>query len=234
MSQLVANCPRCKAKQMTFDLISQIPTEIEYDWLQWFEAFCICRACHRSTIFVLSQTEYAAGELLAKAKLSQLDFAVNKIMKVEGHISLKDQVAVQPPLYLPQNIEAAFREGASCQAIGSNNAAAAMFRLCVDLTTKPMLPEGEANGLNNAVRRNLGLRLPWLFDNGILPEGLRELSTCIKDDGNDGAHDGTLSEEDAADVADFTFELLERIFTEPEKLRLAKQRRDDRRNPKES
>lgn len=233
MSQLVADCPRCKAKQMTFDLISQIQTRVEHGWLKWFEAFCICRACNRSTIFVLSQTEYEAKDLLAKTELSQIDFAVNQIMKVQGHISLKDQVVVQPPEHLPENIEAAFREGASCQAIGSYNAAAAMFRLCVDLATKPLLPDGDAQGLNNAVRRNLGLRLPWLFDNALLPEGLHELSTCIKDDGNDGAHDGTIGEEDAADVADFTFELLERLFTEPERLKLAKQRREERRKPKE-
>ena len=232
MSELVADCPRCKAKQMTFDLISQIPTVVHYDWQQWYEAFCICRSCSRSTIFVLSQSEYSANDLLTKTTLSDLNFAVNKVLKVEGHVSLKDQVAVQPPPHLSENIEAAFREGAACQAIGSFNAAAAMFRLCVDLATKPLLPEENSQGLNNATRRNLGLRLPWLFDSGVLPEALRELSSCIKDDGNDGAHDGSLGEEDAADVADFTFELLERLFTEPERLRLAKQRREERRKPK--
>jgi hypothetical protein len=153
-------------------------------------------------------------------------------MKVEGHISLKDEITEAPPEHLPPNIEAAFQEGAACLAIGCANAAGTMFRLCVDLATKPMLPEGEVEGLNRGVRRNLGLRLPGLFDNGILPESLRDLSTCIKDDGNDGAHEGTLSNQDAADILDFTRVLLERIYTEPKRIELAKERRAARRSEK--
>lgn len=232
MSELVADCPRCKANRMTFDLISQIQVDVRHGWQQWFEAFCVCRACGKSTIFVLSQSDYHTKDLLAKMELAKVPGAVNNIMRVQGHISLKDFVAVLPPPHLPGNIDAAFREAASCQAIGSYNAAASMFRLCLDLATKPLLPDREADGLNNAIRRNLGLRLPWLFDNGLLPEGLRELSSCIKDDGNDGAHEGTLGEDDVADIADFTFELLERLYTEPERLKLAKQRRENRRKPK--
>jgi hypothetical protein len=52
---------------------------------------------------------------------------------------------------------------------------------------------------------------------------------CIKEDGNDGAHEGTLKKEDAEDILDFTVALLSRLYTEPERLRLAKLRRDKRR-----
>jgi len=94
-----------------------------------------------------------------------------------------------------------------------------------------MLPAEDVPGLNGKTRRDLGLRLPWLFDNGKLPGDLRELSTCVHQDGNDGAHQGTLTKEDAEDLLDFTLGLLERIFTEPERLRLAQERRDKRRQP---
>lgn len=94
-----------------------------------------------------------------------------------------------------------------------------------------MLPIEEVHGLNNKTRHDLGLRLPWLFDNGILPDGLRGLSTCIREDGNDGAHQGTLTREDAEDLLDFTIALLERLFTEPKRLEQAKERRERRRNP---
>ena len=105
-----------------------------------------------------------------------------------------------------------------------------MFRLCVDRATKDLLPTTAEPGLNANVRGKLAFRLTWLFDNGKLPEGLRELSTSIREDGNDGAHDGahdgTLTAHDAADLLDFTTALLERLYTEPEKLKLAKARRD--------
>ena len=144
----------------------------------------------------------------------------------EGYISINENGTVKPPEYLPLDIQTVFIEGATCIAVSCYNASATMFRLCIDLATKGMLPEEEVKGLNRAVRRNLGLRLPWLFDNGHLPEALRELSTCIKDDGNDGAHQGNLGKEDAEDLLDFTYELLERLYTEPERLRLAKERRE--------
>jgi hypothetical protein len=92
-----------------------------------------------------------------------------------------------------------------------------------------MLPGEDIHGLNSKIRRNLGLRLPWLLDNGVLPEALRELSACIKDDGNDGAHEGSLSEQDAEDLLDFTFSLLERLYTEPARIRIANERRLARR-----
>ncbi len=231
MSELVANCPRCKAKAMTFDLIAEIPTKIIYNWQKWYEAFCICRACNKSTIFVLCQKDIKDKNLLRDKELSELNLAVNQVMRVDGYISLKDELAKPPPEHLPPNIDSIFKEGASCIAIGCYNAAGTMFRLCIDLSTKAMLPEDEeANGLNQRVRRSLGLRLVWLFDNAILPETLRELSSCIKDDGNDGAHAGTLSEEDADDILDFTFVLLERIYTEPKRIELANERRVARRS----
>ena len=87
-------------------------------------------------------------------------------------------------------------------------------------------------GLNNKTRRDLGLRLPWLFDNGKLPTEVRELSTAIREDGNDGAHQGTLTKNEAEDLLDFTTALLERIFTVPMRLQIAKERREKRRTPK--
>jgi hypothetical protein len=104
-----------------------------------------------------------------------------------------------------------------------------MFRLCLDLSTRALLPEANEAGLNNTIRRNLGHRLPWLFDNGRLPEALRDLSSCLKDDGNDGAHEGTLSEADAEDLSEFAFIMLERIYTEPKRIEIAKFRRQERR-----
>jgi hypothetical protein len=96
-----------------------------------------------------------------------------------------------------------------------------------------MLPKGDVEGLNAKTRRDLGLRLPWPIKNGFLPKDLEELSKCIREDGNDGAHAGALTSEDAADLQDFTTALLERIFTEPARLKAAQNRRDERRRPKE-
>ena len=71
-----------------------------------------------------------------------------------------------------------------------------------------------------------------MFDHKILPVELRELAMCIREDGNDGAHAGTITKADADDLVDFTIALLERLVTEPKRLELAKERRDARRAAK--
>ena len=50
-----------------------------------------------------------------------------------------------------------------------------------------------------------------MFARGLLPEAIRDLSTCIQEDGNDGAHAGTLEKPDAEDLLDFTTTLLQRL-----------------------
>lgn len=229
MSELVADCPRCGSKKMTFDLTQEHFTSVCYNWQYWFEAFCICRHCNKATIFVLSQNTDSDMKIVHKNGLLKLTDAVNRYMDIEGYINIKDIATTQPPEHLPKDIEAAFREGAACMSIGCSNAAGTMFRLCIDLATRTKLPEDDAKGLNAKIRRNLGLRLPWLFDNGLLPDDLRELSSCVKEDGNVGAHVGSLTKDDAEDLLDFTNAILERIYTEPERLRIAKARRDSRR-----
>lgn len=230
MSELVADCLRCKSNRITFELRSAIFIRKNvHGWQNWYEAFCICRHCHRATVFVLKESVDGNYQYVHDTGLVQINGAVNSLVDIEGRVTLKDNSTIEPPEHIPEQIESVFREGATCIAVQCFNAAGTMFRLCIDIVTKSLLPAGEVEGLNHRTRRDLGLRLPWLFAKGVLPEALRELSTCVKEDGNDGAHAGTLSKDDAVDLLDFTLLLLERIYTEPERLRLAQERRQKRR-----
>jgi hypothetical protein len=229
VSQLVEDCPRCGARKIAFEVFSSSQIS-RTQWQNRWEVFCVCGHCERATIFQVrtAGAQYEAT-LEGPQGLRGVKGALNNYVVVEKYIAVSDAAATPAPEHLPENILAAFNEGAKCLAVGCFNAAGTMFRLCVDMTTKDKLPEGDALGLNYKTRRDLGLRLPWLFDNRILPEDLRDLSHCIKEDGNDGAHQGTLSKADALDLLDFTEALLKRVYTEPERLRLAKERRDQRR-----
>lgn len=196
--------------------------------------FAICRHCNRTTTFILSNSVESDHEKVNKTGLLNVSGTLNRYMVIGGYIGLKNMAAIEPPDYISDEIASAFKEGAICLTVECWNAAATMFRLCLDHATKPLLPsevesQSKPEGPGKVVRRSLGLRLQWLIDNGLLPEALRDLSTCVKDDGNDGAHAGTLGKEDAEDILDFTKALLERLFTEPEKLRLAAVRRENRR-----
>lgn len=233
MAELVIDCPRCASKRITADVKSSNFLAIEHRWKLYYELFGVCRQCSRSTIFKVALENEASSksEFYQAHSLVEQRGALNQDFEVLGYVSLKDRAAVETPRYLPEDISAAFNEAATCIAVQCWNASAAMFRLCIDLATKPMLPAEDVNGLNRRIRRDLGLRLPWLFDNNLLPNDLRELAKCIREDGNDGAHAGTLTKADAEDLLDFSFVLLDRIYTEKERLRLAEERRLERRKP---
>jgi len=229
MPEIVHDCPRCGVPHTTFDvkgahLLSSLPS-----WQEVHELFSVCRACAKSSTLVV-QTKEPRGYSLMQVHggIGKTPGVLNHIVRVIGLVSTKDRVTTVPPDYLPASIDAAFREGAACHSIGCINAAAAMFRLCVDLATTPLLPTPEEGGPNHRTARELGLRLPWLFENAKLPEDLHDLSVCIKDDGNDGVHRGSLSSAEAEDLLDFTTELLRRLYTEKERIRLARERKDAR------
>jgi Domain of unknown function (DUF4145) len=230
MAVLVARCPRCRAKNMTFDVRDTIEIGIEYGWQRFYEAFSVCRNCHRSITFVISQKNGQDGEFLKGNAPTHFTDSLNPHFEVDSFVCIREMGIEPPPEHVPGPIALAFREGAASVVIGCWNAAGAMFRLAVDLTTRPMLPKEDVPGLNKKVRRDLGLRLPWLFANGILPKELEGLSSCIREDGNDGVHAGSLTREASQDLQDFTIALLERIFTEPERVRLAEERRAKRRS----
>ena len=118
-----------------------------------------------------------------------------------------------PPEFLPETINKVFKEGASCLSISCWNAAGTMFRQCLDIATKSLIPEDGVENLKSSQRNNLGPRIKWLIEEKRIPKELEELATCIRQDGNDGAHDGTLGETDAMDLLDFTVHLLECLYT---------------------
>ena len=231
MGMIVTDCPRCRAKDITFDVLAGRETYSEHGWKTHFELYCECRRCFQGSILAVFIREYELREAASSVmKIIQNDMGLNAALFVEGYVSLKDHIASTPPEHLPANVEASFKEGAACLAIGCYNASGSMFRLAIDLAMKGLLPEGDGStgGPNRQQRKQLNERLGYLFDNNLLPSDLRELALCVKDDGNDGAHDGTLKKADAEDLLDFATELFKRMFTEPERLRLAKSRRAER------
>src|SRR4051812_9761479 len=111
MSELVADCPRCGSKRMTFDLTQELSTKVEYSWQRWYEAFCVCRHCKRATIFTLSQNADADMSIVQNNGLLKLSGAVNRYMNVQGFINISNIGTIAPPEHLPKDIENAFNEG---------------------------------------------------------------------------------------------------------------------------
>lgn len=231
-AHLVHDCPRCKAKSITFTILGGGPfkDDIDDDLMPDAELLCMCRACYNSSIFEVYPKDNARRVSPVGVDWRNAQFNVQEYYVLIGVVTPADVSVNPPPQHLPPNIELAFNEGSKCLSINCYNAAATMFRLCLDFATKALLPpEGEPVA---RVRRSLGLRMEWLFKNEVLPAALEDLAECVKDDGNDGAHEGILDKESALDLEDFTRELLTRLYTEPARLAEAKRRREARHSSK--
>jgi hypothetical protein len=114
LSLLVADCPRCGAKKITFDVKSQVYRYTSFDWALSYEIFCLCRACLRPTTFLVNLTEPTAKKTFEKDDaLVKAPGALNNWFKVDRFIGLRDVVTIQPPEHLPKDLEAAFKEGAA-------------------------------------------------------------------------------------------------------------------------
>lgn len=230
MSEFVKDCPRCGARKVTFDIMGDVVLGTIDQLTYVFETLCLCRACNRSTIFVMHGKVKSSSHSWATGALSQYSGSLFSDIEVVSHVSISSQITIAPPEHLPAAVEACFKEGAACLAIQCFNAAGAMFRLALDIATKAML-ESYSGTIepNRDQRTKLAYRLDFLFDENVISPTLRELADSVRHDGNDGAHDGTLTEAEAEDLVDFTRLLLERIYTEPTRVLLAKSRRDTRR-----
>ncbi|MDX0105489.1 DUF4145 domain-containing protein [Sinorhizobium meliloti] len=231
MALLTANCPRCGARHVTFDVSGQKSRGIvAADWVERFEIFSVCRHCHKSTIFTVDNKEYGSRNIWRDESSGILSYKgyLNDFFKIAGYVSLKDEGVEDPPEHVPLEIAAVYTEAVTCNSVKCWNAAGSMFRLAIDLATKSLLPPADQDPPAK-VRRSLGLRLDWMFKSGVLPSELETLADCVKEDGNDGAHDGSLTENEALDLKDFTYSLLDRLYTVPKRLELAALRRRERR-----
>ena len=233
MSVLVSDCPRCGTSKITLDVLGEsrlseklFPSHVPYKSVV-YEIFCRCRECSESTIFVVAAPPPQRGMDWASPSTNQ---NVTGPYRVEKFVNISDLNSLDAPEHLPKEVHQAFVEASRSCAIGCWNAAGCMFRASIDLATRSIL-KGVSVPDEREVRQ-LGRRLKWMFSNNHLPSDLKELSVCIKEDGDDAAHSVSLTQAEAFDLQDFSYVLLKRIFTDPEKTKAAIKRRDKRRAKK--
>ncbi|MFY7003102.1 DUF4145 domain-containing protein [Acinetobacter pittii] len=240
MSTFVFDCPACTARNSTFNVRDYYAINNDLTW----NLFSVCRACDNSLIIKANVAIDIIAQISKNPSPTEKDldnifeFVIQRLGYDDFHLNdLLDEFqyspilanAESPPAHLPEEIESIFKEAAKCLSIGCFNAAGAMFRLCLDIVTKKIVEENQLLNPTSNDKKTIHNRLAWIFKNNILPSSLEDLSRCIKDDGNDAAHDGNLIKEDAEDLLDFSFILLERVYTEPYRIVAAEKRRATRR-----
>ncbi len=222
MPIILYDCPRCTGSYVTFDVKScnELGTTKNTTWQHMYELFSVCRNCKKSTILIVVLSSYEHKNSLKKNEdVMGVKDSLNNVFKIEGFIGLRHNASHSAPDSVPENIKAVFEEAATCISNQCWNAAGAMFRTCVDLATKDMLPKENPKDLTSYQRNKLAPRIEWLFKKKKLPAELKKFANYIREDGNDSVHDGALKEEQARSLLDFTDLLLDRIYAKPAELK---------------
>ena len=224
------DCPRCGQGKTTFDILSQSPY---YDGSVFYETFARCRHCNKCSIALFSpkmsnstDIENLSGEY------------------INSHYAFCEWVSVVPvtkptPKFVPEPIARIFQEAATCTAIGNWDAGGTMFRKTLDASTRSITPRPDSEELVKAPNwktyKDLKLRLDWLFEKQILSAALKDLSSCIHEDGNDAAHDLVgIDKAEASDLSEFTEMILQALYTVPGQIEENRRRRDERRGTSET
>ncbi len=227
MSIISTNCPRCGDKNTTFGVKGYNAIKNDTAGRRCYELFAVCRSCREATIFIIFSPESETSQAI-DALINTNEVSLNRHYEIERFISLRDNIIHRPPDHIPDPIKAVFEEGAACFSIECWNATGAMFRTCLDLASKDKIQGVNEKDITKNQRENMAARIEWLFDKKKLPDNLKELADCIRQDGNDGAHDGTLGKDEADDLLDFTVQILEHFYTQPAKAEESRRRRAER------
>lgn len=241
---LFFDCPNCGASKSTFDVLANNVISRTAPYIKW-QFYGVCRGCLTGVTIngapnideVLKvkelvnpkQTIIIPGLQIPKLESLPKGSSLNHYF-TNFHVTNYSLVTPKAPDHLPEEIQMVFDEATTCLAAKCFNAAAAMFRLCLDKTTQDILVKYNHLKPTKENNKTIHKRLTWIFENQILNQNLEELSRCIKDDGNDGAHDGNIGQIEAHDLLDFTYELLEQVYTQPERVKIANLRRQERHN----
>jgi hypothetical protein len=226
-AMFTADCPRCGQGRTTFDILANTYAGKDNVWERW-ECFMQCRSCFRPSIGLLQRCVHGDGSpATVGGQYANLIFRLTEwVFEVPNRRKC--------PEHVPADVQRVFDEAATCSAIGTWDAAGTMFRKVLDVATRRITPKPDSDceprPSNWKIYKDLRLRLDWLFENNLLSSALKDLSSCIHEDGNDAAHDAEgIRQAEVEDLADFTESVLETLFTVPGQIAENRKRRDERR-----
>jgi hypothetical protein len=140
MANLTADCPRCNSQKITFNVRDLIFTGLRHNWQKWYEAFCICQQCLRSTVFVLYDRNGSKAKTLRNNGLLSSHNNLNEALYIHERVSPQDNPAISIPENIPEKIKTVLIEGELCMATGCYSAASTIFRLCIELAIRDKFP----------------------------------------------------------------------------------------------
>ena len=206
MSVLVMECPHCGAGNTTFNAISEVLGEP-----------------HSQNIFrwIVLQCPVCFGVVTANVE-ANANRNGNPLHSIQGLLSSQCRIratypAPRPiniPMYLPENVAKAFKDGCECVK-RQPTLACTGFRRALELGLKQLAPEIEAWKLEK--------RIDKLADQHLITPDIKEWAHQIRLDGNAGVHDDDeRTVEQAEEMESLTRFVLTYIYTLPKQVEEAR------------
>ena len=141
----------------------------------------------------------------------------------DGHYHL-DSVYPRPnvpsaPEHVPDDLAGHYVEALYNLQSKRFTSAGMMFRKVLEMATKRLAPATEKGTQKQSLKQRIGK----LEEAGKITHELRELADCIRDDGNEAAHEEDFDDETASRLQVFTYLFLTYTFTLPESVRIAQE-----------
>lgn len=202
------DCPHCLSKAASFTFVHQW-----YDRSGQHVAYgtAVCGVCNNGIIVKIRRK---ANQVIPNLPGSNLNFPTDDLQLVETWPSSD----IEKPSDVPPNIDHYYSQGIINLKGRQWDAAGAMFRKSLDVSTKFLDPQS----------KNLTLfqRIEKLVSNGLLTSAIGDWSHEIRIDGNGSVHDEEPeTEEDAQAIQKFTEAFLRYAFTLPSMVAQNRQKR---------
>lgn len=233
MTLYVADCRRCGAQRMSFDVYGvSVAIEAERNpdpygtlWRRRLELACRCHECGGTSVFLLD-TLARDEEELPKTTFEQNENPTTFGYSEVGAIPSKR--AEPTPADTPEPAASFYKQGSTAMAHGLYDAAGAMFRKCLESVTRTddlvqKVPEAERAAFRSSW---LKARIKKLKDIHAIPPALADLVDVIKEEGDGAVHDDVIYDKKSAEALQgFTKAFLEQTFTIPAQIKRVRERR---------
>lgn len=236
MTLYVGECRRCGAQHMSFDVYGVSTMEEDYEFRvpphhtrhrRSIELACRCHQCSCTTVFIL-RAEAAGSHHLPKSRFERNENPITFGYRETNAFPTKQARPI--PSDTPNPAADFYKQAATAFAHGLYDAAGAMFRKCLESTTRTqsilcLIPETDRE---TYLKSWLKARIARLKEIHAIPPALADLVDVIKDEGDSAVHGDSLYDKESAEALHgFTETFLEQIFSIPaqiERVRSKKQK----------
>lgn len=239
-SFIVTKCPHCRSEEVACDISGvRIISSPGVGWAAYCTGFftSFCRKCKQpfggefECVTEQSNANWAKyANQMRIALLQAHEYALGngtRISRIWPEIPKPKRFD-----YLPIKVDVAMRdaEGArSCKA--PNRVVRSTYRTVIDVATQHIFKENPASFDNSTNRQpNLHNRINMLAAEGFLTPSLRDWAHGIRDITNEDIHTSSpVSDEEVAEIAEFTDMLLQYLFELPGRVKQAKETAEQKR-----